>query len=78
MTVNRHLCVSFSNGVNWNGVMSVDCVQKRADQEYPDTNINILVSEILSTEEGTNVINHICLRDCGNWINLLSSKSALL
>ncbi len=70
MTVNRHLCVSFSNGVNWNGVMSVDCVQKRADQEYPDTNINILVSEILSTEEGTNVINHICLRDCGNWIKI--------
>ena len=68
MTVTRHLCVSFSNGVNWNGVMSVDCAQKRADKECPNADINIIVSEILSAGESTNIINHICRRDSGNWV----------
>ena len=46
MNVNRNLLVSFSNGVNWNGVMTLEFVQRRADEEYPDSNIEILVSEL--------------------------------
>ena len=48
--------------------MTLECVQKRADEEYPDANIEILVSEIVNTEEGTNVTNHICRRNLGKWV----------
>ena len=75
MKDNRHLCVSFSNGVNWNGIMTLECVQKRADEEYPEVNIDVKVSEIKSHEEDSDVIVHICHRICGNWIfNDLNKK----
>ena len=68
MKVNRHLLVSFSNGENWNGIMTLECVQKRADEEYPEANIEVQVSEIKSYEEDSDAIIHICHRICGNWI----------
>lgn len=68
MNVNRNLLVSFSNGVNWNGLMTLEFVQRRADEEYPDSNIEILVSEFHATENESNTINYICQRIRGDWV----------
>ena len=68
MCSNRHLVVSFSNGVNWNGVMSVEWVQKQADDEFPDINIELLISEDRTTEDDTTTIKHICRRTGGKWL----------
>ena len=70
MNSNRHLKVSFSNGENWDGSLSVEFAKSRVDIEYPDANIEVVIYEVAGDEQFKGTVLPKLRRVNGNWIEI--------
>lgn len=64
---NKRLIVSFSNGIQWSGVMSISLAKEQADSVYPDREIAISIFEIVITNETDFSLELVSARNESGW-----------